>query len=127
MYKLKEYEAKIIHKYLHLSTYDYSITNVENNGHFTIAEVQEFTSLMGTQNEYSLYLKDGKLENTDGDTLACIYGTYAADSDITFIMFDVFHDNEVSITEVLGFVYGNETENNEVLYKYIGELRAEFD
>lgn len=127
MYKLKEHEAKILHKYLHSATYDYSIINTENNGYYTMAEVQEFTSLMETQNEYSLYLKDWKLENVNGDTLACIYGTYAADTDITFIMMDIFYDNEVSSTEVLGFVYGNETENKEVLYKYIGELRAEFD
>lgn len=127
MYKLKEHEKKIIHKYLYNSTYDYSIISTENNGHYTIFEIQEFTSLMETQNEYSLYLKDGKLENVNGDLLACVYGTYAASTDITFVMMDIYHDNEINSTEVLGFVYGNEEENNEVLFKFIGELKAEWN
>lgn len=128
MYKLKEHEAKLLHKYLHSTTCDYTVVNVENNGHFTIAEVHEFlTNRKSIENEYTLYIRDGKIENVNGDTLCIVYGTYAADTDITFVMVDIYHNNEIAITEVLGFTYGNEVKNTELLLKQIGELRAEFN
>lgn len=128
MYKLKEYEGKLLHKYLHQVTYDYSIVNVENNGYFTIAEIQEYMSDGKSINsEYSLYIHDGKIENINGDTLCNVYGTYAADSDITFVMIDIFHGSELVSTEVSGFIYGNEEKNKELLIQQIGKLKAEFD
>ena len=124
--KLKEYEKKILHKYLDFSTYSYSIVGTENNGNYTIVEIQEFDPLGKIESEYSLYIRDGKIENINGDILCGLYGTYAASTDITFIMLDFYHDNEVERTEVMGFCYGNEEENTTELFKYIGDLVADF-
>ena len=56
-----------------------------------------------------------------------IYGVYAEKQDITFIMEDTFDgDGEIKSTEVIGFVYGNEENNIEVLKEYSGNLKAEF-
>lgn len=56
-----------------------------------------------------------------------IYGVYAETEDITFIMKDILDNNEdVLSTEVIGFVYGNEIDNQKVLGQYIGKLKAEF-
>lgn len=124
--KLKEYEEKILRKYMEFSTYGYSIINAENNGYYTIVEIVELDSLYN-EDFYSLYIRDGKIENVNGDTLCAVYGTYAASTDITFVMLDFYHDNEVERTEVIGFCYGNEEENITELFKYIGELTAEFE
>lgn len=126
--EVSEYEKKLLHKYLHSATYDYSIVSIENNRYFTIAEVQEFSTDGKTiESEYALYIRGGKIENSNGDTLCIVYGTYAADTDITFVMVDIYHNNEVTITEVLGFTYGNEVKNTELLLEQIGKLRAEFE
>ena len=74
-----------------------------------MSEAKEYNS--NELSEYDLYIRDGKIENINGDILCGVYGTYAATTDITFIMLDFYHDNEVERTEVLGFCYGNE-ENN---------------
>lgn len=124
--KLKEHEEKILHKYMDFSVYDYKIIGTENNGNYTIVEIQEFDPLYRIENEYSLYIRDGKIENINGDTLCAVYGTYAASADITFVMLDFYHDNEVERTEVIGFCYGNEEENITELFKYIGDLVADF-
>lgn len=124
--ELEKYEEKILHKYLDFSTYNYSIVGTENNGNYTIVEIQEFDPLGKIESEYDLYIHDGKIENINGDILCGIYGTYAASTDITFIMLDFYHDNEVERTEVIGFCYGNEEENTTELFKYIGDLVAEF-
>ena len=56
-----------------------------------------------------------------------IYGAYAEEHDITFIMIDTFDgDGELKSTEVTGFVYGNEKDNLELLKKYSGKFKAEF-
>lgn len=59
--------------------------------------------------------------------MTSIYGAYAEKHDITFIMEDTFDsDGELVSTEVVGFVFGNEEDNEEVLKKFRGSLRAEF-
>lgn len=56
-----------------------------------------------------------------------IYGAYAEKHDITFIMKDVYNNNnEIESTEVVGFVYGNEVNNLALLNEYNGKVRAEF-
>ena len=55
-----------------------------------------------------------------------VYGVYANTADITYIMKDTFVDGELKSTEVIGFVYGNEEENTEVLNQFSGKLKAEF-
>lgn len=123
--ELKKYEEKILRKYLDFSTYGYSIVGTENNGNYTIVKIAELDPLYN-EDFYSLYIRDGKIENINGDILCGVYGTYAASTDITFIMLDFYHDNEVERTEVMGFCYGNEEENTTELFKYIGELVADF-
>ena len=126
MYKLKDSEAKVLHKYLQDSTYSYSIVSVENNGHYTMAEIQEFkTDGKTIENEYILYISNGRIENADGDILCGIYGAYSQNSDITFVMMNFYRDNEIESTEVVGFVHGNEVKNMELLLEQIGELRTE--
>lgn len=56
-----------------------------------------------------------------------IYGVYANTEDITFIMKDVFEGEKWISTEVVGFVYGNEVDNPEMLQRYDGKLKAEFE
>ena len=57
-----------------------------------------------------------------------IYGTYAPSTDITFILRDTFNEKgECISTEVVGFVYGNEEDNMEILMENIGGLKAEFN
>lgn len=56
-----------------------------------------------------------------------IYGVYANTEDITFIMKDVFEGEKWISTEVVGFVYGNEVDNPEMLQRYNGKLKAEFE
>lgn len=54
-----------------------------------------------------------------------IYTTYAQDTDITFIMEDIYNkDNELISTEVKGFYYGEPTEEN--TEKFYGGLKAAF-
>ena len=56
-----------------------------------------------------------------------IYGLYSEMGDITFIMSDTFDENgEIKSTEVVGFVYGNEVDNSEILDQYTGGLKAEY-
>lgn len=55
-----------------------------------------------------------------------VYGVYAENADITFIMEDTFNNEELKSTEVVGFVYGNEEENMDVLNRFKGKLKAEF-
>lgn len=55
-----------------------------------------------------------------------LYGVYASTADITYIMEDTFINGEVKSTEVVGFVYGNEEDNTEVLNQFKGKLKAEF-
>ena len=55
-----------------------------------------------------------------------LYGVYASTADITYIMEDTFIDGEVKSTEVVGFVYGNEEDNTDVLKQFTGKLKAEF-
>ena len=56
-----------------------------------------------------------------------IYGAYSQSHDITFIMKDTFtNENEIASTEVIGFVHGNEENNETVLNQYIGKLKAEY-
>lgn len=55
-----------------------------------------------------------------------LYGVYASTADITYIMEDTFIDGEVKSTEVVGFVYGNEEDNTEILKQFTGKLKAEF-
>lgn len=55
-----------------------------------------------------------------------LYGVYASMADITYIMEDTFINGEVKSTEVVGFVYGNEEDNTDVLKQFTGKLKAEF-
>lgn len=56
-----------------------------------------------------------------------IYGTYAPDTDITFILKDTFNEEEMCVsTEVVGFVYGNEVDNEALLIREAGKLKAEY-
>lgn len=56
-----------------------------------------------------------------------LYGAYAEKHDITFIMIDTFDSaGEVKSSEVVGFVFGNEEDNTEVLKQFCGKLKAEF-
>ena len=56
-----------------------------------------------------------------------IYGVYTQSHDITFIMKDTFlNENEIVSTEVIGFVHGNEENNETILKQYIGKLKAEY-
>lgn len=55
-----------------------------------------------------------------------LYGVYASTADITYIMEDTFIDGEVKSTEVVGFIYGNEEDNTDVLKQFTGKLKAEF-
>lgn len=55
-----------------------------------------------------------------------IYGVYSNEADITFIMRDIISDFGFESTEVVGFVYGNETNNHELLKENVGKLKAEF-
>lgn len=55
-----------------------------------------------------------------------LYGVYANTADITYIMEDTFVDGELKSTEVVGFVYGNEEGNTEVLKQFTGKLKADF-
>ena len=52
-----------------------------------------------------------------------VYTTYAADTDITFILVDTRTDDDLK-TEVKGFYYGKE--ERELTEKYIGHLVAEY-
>lgn len=127
MYKLKEHEEKLLNKYLQDSTYNYSIVSVENNGHCTMVEIQEFkTDGITIESEYTLYISNRRIENAYGDILCGIYGAYSQNSDITFVMMDFYRCNEIESTEVVGFVYGNETKNVEMLMQSIGKLEAYF-
>ena len=53
-----------------------------------------------------------------------IYTTYAEDTDITFIMEDIWKDDELISTEVKGFYYGRPDE--EATKEFYGKLKAEF-
>lgn len=56
-----------------------------------------------------------------------IYGAYAEQHDITFIMKDIVnYNNNIESTEVIGFVHGNEVNNTIALEKYSGKLKAEY-
>ena len=55
-----------------------------------------------------------------------VYGTYAPDTDITFIMTDYYMGEELIQTRVVGFVYGNEVDNMDVLMQFNGNLMAIF-
>lgn len=57
-----------------------------------------------------------------------IYGAYSESNDITFVMKDYIDgDGKIISTEVVGFVYGNEVNNEELLRENIGKLKAAFD
>ena len=53
-----------------------------------------------------------------------IYTTYAQDTDITFIMEDVWNGQELVSTEVKGFYFGEPCEEN--TKEFYGGLKAEF-
>ena len=53
-----------------------------------------------------------------------IYTTYAHDTDITFIMEDVWNGEELVSTEVKGFYFGEPSEEN--TKTFYGGLKAEF-
>ena len=55
-----------------------------------------------------------------------LYGVYAHTADITYIMQDTFIGEELTSTEVIGFVFGNYEDSTEVLKQYSGKLKAEF-
>ena len=56
-----------------------------------------------------------------------IYGAYSESSDITFVMKDYIDgDGKIISTEVVGFIYGNEVDNEEILRENIGKLKALF-
>lgn len=55
-----------------------------------------------------------------------IYGVYSDEADITFIMRDIIGEFGFESTEVVGFVYGNEADNHELLKENVGKLKAEF-
>lgn len=52
-----------------------------------------------------------------------IYTTYSESEDMTFILKDVFVDDDWKSTEVVGFYFGEPTEENTALYT--GKLKAE--
>ena len=57
-----------------------------------------------------------------------IYGAYSESNDITFVMKDYIDgDGKIISTEVVGFIYGNEVNNEELLRENIGKLKAAFD
>lgn len=65
--------------------------------------------------------------DTRNYTRSVIYGAYAEQHDITFIMRDIInYNNDVKSTEVIGFVYGNEVNNTIAMEKFSGKLKAEF-
>lgn len=53
-----------------------------------------------------------------------VYAVYSEAEDMTFIMKDVYMDGEPKSTEVVGFYFGESTEENTTLYT--GKLKAEF-
>jgi len=56
-----------------------------------------------------------------------IYVAYTPKHDITFILKDIIvNENEIISTEVIGFVHGNEEDNEKILHQYIGKLKAEY-
>ena len=48
------------------------------------------------------------------------------DSTIKLFYGNLQNYGEIESTEVIGFVYGNETDNPEILERYIGKLKADF-
>lgn len=54
-----------------------------------------------------------------------IYTTYAPDTDITFIMEDVYKDDVCISTEIKGFYYGAADE--QATAEFYGKLKAEFN
>lgn len=52
------------------------------------------------------------------------YTLYAPEGDITFIMQDTYVDGEYKSTEVIGFHYGEPSENS--VDWFSGKLKAEF-
>ena len=53
-----------------------------------------------------------------------IYTTYSEETDMTFILKDVFMNDDAKSTEVIGFYFG--TPNDKSTIAYIGKLKAEF-
>ena len=53
-----------------------------------------------------------------------IYTTYAPDTDITFILEDVWNGEELVSTEVKGFYFGEP--NDDDTQNFYGGLKAEF-
>ncbi len=53
-----------------------------------------------------------------------IYTVYSENGDMTFIMRDIYVNGEPKSTEVIGFYFGEPTEENTTLYT--GSLKAEF-
>lgn len=53
-----------------------------------------------------------------------VYTCYSPETDITFIMEDIYKNNECISTEVKGFYYGETTEEN--TKEFYGKLKAEF-
>lgn len=54
-----------------------------------------------------------------------IYTCYSPDTDITFIMEDIYNkNNELISTEVKGFYYGETTEEN--TKEFYGKLKADY-
>lgn len=53
-----------------------------------------------------------------------IYTAYAPNTDMTFIMKDVYKDNEAIETEVIGWYYGAPNENFTIAF--IGKLKADY-
>lgn len=53
-----------------------------------------------------------------------IYTTFAPDTDITFIMEDIYVNDECISTEIKGFYYGAADE--QATTKFYGKLKAEY-
>ena len=53
-----------------------------------------------------------------------IYTTYTPETDMTFIMKDIYKNGEIISTEVKGFYYGGATEEN--TEEFYGKLKAEY-
>ena len=54
-----------------------------------------------------------------------IYTTYAPDTDITFIMEDVYNGDELVSTEIKGFYYG-EPNTDDTKHYYGGGIKATY-
>lgn len=78
-------------------------------------------------NYLDLYVYGDRIENEEGDIekvfiTSHIYGTYAPDSDNTFIMRETVNEKGVPTkTELLGFVHGNVEDDKKELEAYIGK------